>query len=335
MSRLAPGGALDRSMSVSTADGTRKYDQSAARATVAWMHSTMARGDLWWFGDEMLALSEAVLDSVPGDHVFSPDDLPSPCGLAVFERPHLGIAADRDATVRVHAISWGPAHLAAHASDAPAGAPGVDAVCVTSWAALEPAEGMTGDDLQRWLSAGGVEEIQEQIGTKGFHMNGGTYSVTGTLWTPLGRTDWPLGFRLDEHADNLPEQYRASEEEDRRLLLSLMLVAGQPGVASVREERPPRPEARRSERKGRSATVKVVYLRRLDHSGTEDDSPPEERDEHGRVDWSCRWLVRPHFRSQPYGPGRSLRRTILVGPYVKGPEDKPLRRPTEVKAVVR
>jgi hypothetical protein len=44
----------------------------------------------------------------------------------------------------------------------------------------------------------------------------------------------------------------------------------------------------------------------------------------GSVDWQHRWLVRGHWRLQPYGPQRSLRRPTWIDPYVKGPEDKPL-----------
>lgn len=44
----------------------------------------------------------------------------------------------------------------------------------------------------------------------------------------------------------------------------------------------------------------------------------------GTVEWSKRWFVRGHWRLQPYGPNRSLRRPTWIDPYVKGPEDKPL-----------
>jgi len=49
----------------------------------------------------------------------------------------------------------------------------------------------------------------------------------------------------------------------------------------------------------------------------------------GTVEWQRRWMVRGHWRLQPYGPERKLRRTQWIDPYVKGPEDKPLDvRPT-------
>jgi len=46
-------------------------------------------------------------------------------------------------------------------------------------------------------------------------------------------------------------------------------------------------------------------------------------DEPGKVEWQRRWMVRGHWRLQPYGPKHSLRRMRWIDPYVKGPEDKP------------
>lgn len=53
----------------------------------------------------------------------------------------------------------------------------------------------------------------------------------------------------------------------------------------------------------------------------------------GSVEWQRRWMVRGHWRLQPYGPQKSLRKPIWIDPYVKGPEDKPLDvRPTVWRA---
>jgi len=55
----------------------------------------------------------------------------------------------------------------------------------------------------------------------------------------------------------------------------------------------------------------------------------QSHDESSSVEWSKRWMVRGHWRLQPYGPGKSLRKPLWIDPYVKGPEDKPLDvRPT-------
>lgn len=74
--------------------------------------------------------------------------------------------------------------------------------------------------------------------------------------------------------------------------------------------------------------VRTVQLRRTavgrDH---------EERTR--QIDWSHRWLVSAHWRQQWY-PSLDEHRPVLVSPYMKGPEDKPLKVPgVKVFEVVR
>lgn len=76
------------------------------------------------------------------------------------------------------------------------------------------------------------------------------------------------------------------------------------------------------------AVVRVVELRRkqakAEHSG-----------EHDAVDWSHQWIVSGHWRQQWY-PSLNANRPRWIMPYVKGPEDKPLKPPrAKVFAVVR
>jgi len=69
-----------------------------------------------------------------------------------------------------------------------------------------------------------------------------------------------------------------------------------------------------------SAGVKIVHLRRADNQ-----SDPTSSYQRESYDWSCRWIVGGHWRNQPYKDDRKL---IYIMPYVKGPDDKPLRVPT-------
>ena len=73
--------------------------------------------------------------------------------------------------------------------------------------------------------------------------------------------------------------------------------------------------------------IKVIQLRRR--------STATNADESVSVDYSCRWLVRGHWRNQFY-PGSKSHRPRYIQPYVKGPDDKPLK-PTKSSlfAVVR
>lgn len=77
----------------------------------------------------------------------------------------------------------------------------------------------------------------------------------------------------------------------------------------------------------RSSTVTVVDVRAAVRRGAhgEDSDGEEAGSGRHRRPLDHRHLVGAHWKWQPYGKGRSLRRRILVTGYVRGPEDKPLR----------
>jgi hypothetical protein len=74
--------------------------------------------------------------------------------------------------------------------------------------------------------------------------------------------------------------------------------------------------------------VRVVRLRRQERSINIANS-------HCDVDWQCQWLVKGHWRQQWYAKTMAHKPKYIM-PYVKGPEDKPMKppRPT-IFAVVR
>lgn len=77
------------------------------------------------------------------------------------------------------------------------------------------------------------------------------------------------------------------------------------------------------------STVSVVHLRAAEHSsvrGNSSDTP---------VEYSCRWFVRGHWRNQYYKHLGGTRPRYIF-PYLKGPDDKPIKVPAaSVYAVVR
>jgi hypothetical protein len=74
--------------------------------------------------------------------------------------------------------------------------------------------------------------------------------------------------------------------------------------------------------------VRIVELRKKEHRRTNDA-------EHNIVDWASRWIVSGHWRQQWY-PSLNAYQPKWVMPYVKGPDDKPLKPPrAKVFAVVR
>jgi len=63
--------------------------------------------------------------------------------------------------------------------------------------------------------------------------------------------------------------------------------------------------------------VRVILLRRVARSS--------HAHEQENIDWSCRWVVRGHWRNQWY-PSLHYNKPLWITPYIKGPEDKPLKR---------
>lgn len=94
---------------------------------------------------------------------------------------------------------------------------------------------------------------------------------------------------------------------------------------------PPRDAVQRARkvREPRPSTVTVVDVRHRHHSPSDtllsDPTLGGESAGSGRRPLDHRHLVGSHWKWQPHGPERSLRRRIFVSGYVRGPEDKPLR----------
>jgi hypothetical protein len=84
------------------------------------------------------------------------------------------------------------------------------------------------------------------------------------------------------------------------------------------------------QRSGRSAPE--VQLVRIRGSRPRRTSPPGPS-ARTTADHEFRWWVSPHWRHQPYGPGRKLRDWIVVRPHLHGPEDKPIKATTTVRVL--
>jgi hypothetical protein len=101
---------------------------------------------------------------------------------------------------------------------------------------------------------------------------------------------------------------------DRAVLKATWLLMSQTlAEVEVMKVGPPR-QKRRGRTKPRSE-IRVIKLRRP--FGTSEGSA-------GARDWQHRWLVRGHWRMQPWGPKRERVRPVWIAPHVKGPEGKPM-----------
>lgn len=73
-------------------------------------------------------------------------------------------------------------------------------------------------------------------------------------------------------------------------------------------------------------TVTQVVLR----ESVKDAARAQVAESESKWHLKTRFLVRGHWREQPVGPGRELRRPTYIAPYIKGPDDAPLNLTREV-----
>jgi hypothetical protein len=129
------------------------------------------------------------------------------------------------------------------------------------------------------------------------------------------------------------EQDRAQTERWGRLFATALALMNQT-LVEVAPFRGDRAARRRVEalqgKQPDEPVVRAVMLRRreyVNHRGAGPDDP-EPRD------WSCRWTVRAHWRQQWY-PSLGVNKPLLINPYVKGPEGKPLKVSQPIFVVAR
>jgi hypothetical protein len=88
----------------------------------------------------------------------------------------------------------------------------------------------------------------------------------------------------------------------------------------------PRAVQRRNPELDEDTMVRTIYLRRISSRKPTEESQP--------VAWSHRWMVRGHWRQQWYA-ATQLHKPRWIHPFIKGPEDKPLKVPEKLFKVVR
>lgn len=304
---------------------------------------------LWWVGEEMCDLLYSTLPEIPDDTAVQNLTFPASYGLIYFAKEWSGgvDAATGERDIRVNAMTWG------HGLVGPLEEPSLsmesyryvdfDAGLEYKDGTLLHGLGLSGDLLGGSLKASTLAAMGAP--TKLVKVNGRMENkVTGGIWAPLGRSDWPHSALLNApsvdtmaqtgQSDIAPrvgtENFDLSAQEDRKLIAAFFSLIQAAGLTKVVEDKPSRQVVRNAQRHNRPvpSAVKVVYLRRPSRKGA-----PGDASDGGHL--SHRFMVRAHPRMQACGPGMKERRLIMVGPYLKGPEDGPFIPKTTVNAWVR
>lgn len=334
-----------------------------ARNYARWEHDTVRMATLWWIGEEMVDLLIATARTIPDDMTFAEAQAPSPSGLVVFAKPWLGIDAITPGhQIEVDAMMWGSATLDPLLRP---GAPpsGLLSCSISSYRRMEFDAGLSASELEITAATGGFAygqviehtvtpadanpgERRHVAAVDTTHGDAGSVvelavgfgekvrAFVGRAWVPLGRSDWPISDRIgDIPFADVTDECATSYVEDRKVLAAFWTLMHQQGIASRIVRKADRPATRRHERAGltrEASSVQVVTLRKLERTTSADDGDSESGPAHDH-----RWLVSGHWRWQPFGPGRAQRRLQFIAPYIKGPDDKPLRTRERVNAFIR
>lgn len=158
---------------------------------------------------------------------------------------------------------------------------------------------------------------------------------------PRGQYIWPFGATIQEWLQEfLPTSYELAnvphEDSDRVFERWLGLFLGsfftflqEPLVETDKRIIPRALQRRASKVTPVDPVVRVIQLRSRQNEIGKPDG------ESTSVEWASRWVVRGHWRNQWY-PSQETHKPVWIAPYVKGPDDKPLKPPrTRVFAVVR
>ncbi len=269
---------------------------------VKWHQQALSNASLYYVTDEMCELIYNTVPYIPDNTDIESLSIPSEYGLVVFAKPFYGIdsVTKNKKEVEVDAILWGPAITQ-------------DLQCITisSFHCLDKEKSQTTKlsrlDLQK---AGFLEDA---------------CVLKDKIWIPLGYSDWPLSYPIFEPTNNNLDDQNESGVEDRRLLAALFTILDSKKIIEPNSYYyVDRATRRRNSKKQIKApsNIRLVTLKQSVVENAEVENVETENKNH--IEYSHRFMVRMHPVLQPCGAGGKDRKLIVRGPYIKGPEDKPL-----------
>ena len=134
---------------------------------------------------------------------------------------------------------------------------------------------------------------------------------------PIGTHTLPPGSTIDPATNS-----------DLATLLATWLLMGQPAAETPAAEidKPTRRSYTRAHRPLPDVRLVRLHTARHNGPGTPRRETPDDRNTRTERVW-----VTGHWRNQPYGPGRSLRRPVYIHPFLRGPDDAPIKLSTTVR----
>ncbi len=149
------------------------------------------------------------------------------------------------------------------------------------------------------------------------------------IWPPfpISFLSFPFGCSIEEKERTLSQWSEPESIRQKTRLFASMVAFLQQRILVSSRRWPSRATRRRAEKEGRAeSAISVIKLRKTMERPHKGIGEP--------IEWTCQWIVSGHWRDQWY-PSIRRNQPIWIAPYLKGPEDKPLRHPERLFAVVR
>lgn len=296
--------------SVHLTQDPRFFDKiNEARDMVQGMQTILDYSSMYFVKAEMTDLVTFAGERLEEEDVINRELAPTRQGFVYFEKP-VPLSDLRGVTLNINALLW-------HFTD------NTDLV-VYMW----NDQYRTPDPIALQLK----EQALTDAYAKRFNETMGRWGFVGML---AGKNGQAIGKKLIEQDEYTIKTYEANEGftpvpsgNAIRILHAYWLLMGQT-LVKVSEEHADRKMARTMKRFKLPSFVTVMQYRRVETIG--------EFVGESSVEWSHRWIVRGHWRWQPFknDAGKDDVKRIWIAPFMKGPEDKPLVLTDKIYALTR
>lgn len=282
-------------------DGATPRD--SAHTLLAEEYQRLTNAQLYYATPEMTQLAIAAGKTLP-DFQCESEDVPDTYGLIVFGEPISSYIKTGNGRTRVPivAVSWG----LWHPSHWPNGG-----VWLTYYA---PSDFEYNTRMMERIAGRPLTDRELAMARS---TSGDTLTWDNESALCFG-ADVPEAYAPGSSRDAASDTTTASRVQAVR---AAWLLMAQPNIAEVEERAQSRPVRRRAQRAGHdTGPIRLLHLRRAQR---ENAGQADGDDVHSR-EYTCRWMVRGHWRQQWYAT-RQVHRPIWIAPHIKGPEDQPLR----------